>query len=122
VSVRIEVGGELQDQLRKLELAAPGAMGRALDSKLITIVRDARAAWPVRTGLSARALTLKAELEERMGHPVVVRIVSNKMKYAGGIEFKGTDDNVAQALVFGPIEAALRPILEAFAEEIRRAG
>lgn len=122
MTVRIEVGAELQEQLRRLELAAPGAMGRALDQKLIVIIRDARDQWPKKTGLSARALTLKAELEEKMGGQIVIRVVSNKVKYSGGIEFKGTDDNVAEVLVFGPIRDALRPLLEAFATEIRNAG
>lgn len=121
--VEFQVGKELQETIRRLELAAPGAAGRALDSELVDIVSEAKAEWPQKTGASARALRLRAALEHAVGGDVVVRVVEDLIPYSGAVHFKGEENTTcAEELVFDPIEEALDPILEAFAEELERSA
>lgn len=114
----IQVGRELQALITKLRLQSPAALERALDGKLIPIVAQAKRDWPKKTGASSAALRIRVELENER----IVRYVQNLMPYAGAIEFKGTDINAAEALVFEPIAAALQPMLEAFARELAKSG
>jgi hypothetical protein len=114
----IKVPHALQDTINRLRLQSPAALERALDGKLIPIVAAAKRNWPKKTGNSARVLRLRVELENNR----IVRYVQNLVPYSGATEFKGTDINVAEALVFEPIAAALQPMLEAFARELAKAG
>ena len=118
MTTKIEMGKELQDMIKKLDLVAPGAVGRAVDGKLYPLVAEAKQAWPKKTGISAGALRVRVENENGK----IVRYVQDLVPYAGAIEFKDTEINVAEALVFEPIAKALEPMLEAFAREIARMG
>ena len=115
-AAKIAVGKELQDTIRKLSLVSPTAMSKAMDGKLIPIVAAAKKAWPKKTGFSAGILRLRVEYENGK----IVKYVENNAPYAGAIEFKDTEINVSQALVFDPIAEALEPMLEAFARELAR--
>lgn len=116
MAAEIRVGAELQAMITAAQRVAPEAAGKALDGRLIEIVNEARAAWPVKTGASQRALRIRAA---RRADGVVVRIVQDLMPYAGAVHFKGEEGTTcAEELVFGPIEEALDDILEDFGDLI----
>lgn len=114
MAVELKIGKELQAIIDRMDAKAPGAVARVMERRLAEIVVDAKAAWPKRTGISARALTMKAVLE----HGKVYTIIENKIGYAGAINFKGTDENVAETLVFEPIVEALPEMMEEMGEEL----
>lgn len=118
MAANVQIGKELQDTIRKLELFAPGGMSRAIDSKLIPIVVNAKQKWPKKTGASAGALRIRVENENNR----IVKYVQDLVPYAGAVHPKDSEELSADTLVFDPIAAALEPMLEAFARELQRAG
>ncbi len=110
----VKVDQKLQQMITALRLQSPLALERALDGKLLPIVANAKRAWPKKTGASAAALRVRVELENGR----IVRYVQDLMPYAGAVHPKGTEALSRDTLVFDPIEAALQPMLEAFAREL----
>jgi hypothetical protein len=114
MSVEIKVDQELQGMISILEEQAPAAMSKALDGRLLDIVNEARDQWPVRSGASQRALRMRVAREGEK----IVYIVEDRMPYSGAIQFKGSEVNVAEQLVFGPVEDVLDEVLEEFGDQL----
>ncbi len=112
----IKVEAKLQDMIRALELQSPGIMSRVMDDKLIPLVVKAKREWPKKTGFSAQILRLRVENENNR----IVKYVEDNAPYAAAIHFKDSTDLAVDRLILEPIEAALTPMLEAFARELGR--
>lgn len=107
----IKPEAKLQAMIDQLQVRAQPAMTEALDAKLIPLVVNAKRNWPKKTGFSASILKLRVELENGK----IVKYIEDNAPYAAAIKFKDTEIFAVDNLILEPVEAALTPILEAFA-------